>query len=119
VAARWRNSGRASPAGHHDDGQHALGLLSAHAIQTAPAGLAAKLAGASLAGAAAKTGTTLTIMTLTSFKTGIIATGIAAGLAVWLVAEHRSLNRLQGENAVLRQQIQLGQPPPPTSRRFP
>ena len=87
-------------------------VLSANAIQTAPAGLAAKLAGASLAGAAAKTGTTLTIMTLTSFKTGIVATGIAAGLAVWLVAEHRALNRLQGENAALRQQIsQSAQPP--------
>ena len=87
-------------------------VLSANAIQTAPAGLAAKLAGASLAGAAAKTGTTLTIMTLTSFKTGIVATGIAAGLAVWLVGEHRALNRLQGENAALRQQIsQPAQPP--------
>ena len=89
-------------------------VLSTNAIQTAPAGLAAKLAGASLAGAAAKTATTLTIMTLPSFKTGIIATGIAAGLAVWLVVEHRSLNKLQDENAALRQQIsQLGQPQPP------
>jgi len=88
-------------------------VLSTNAVQTAPAGLAAKLAGASLAGAAAKTGTTLTIMTLTSFKTGIIATGIAAGLAVWLVAEHRSLNKLQEENTALRQQIsQVAQPPP-------
>jgi hypothetical protein len=52
-------------------------------------------------------------MTLTSFKTGIIATGIAAGLAVWLVVEHRSLNQLQDENAALRQQIsQAAQPPP-------
>jgi RNA polymerase sigma factor (sigma-70 family) len=89
-------------------------VLSTNAIQTAPAGLAARLAGASLAGAAAKSGTTLTIMTLTSYKTGIVATGIAAVLAVWLAAEHRSLARLQEENAVLRQQIsQMGQPPQP------
>ena len=95
-------------------------VLPANAIQTAPAGLAAKLAGASLAGAAAKTGTTLTIMTLTSFKTGIAATGIAAGLAVWLVAEHRALNRLQEENAALRHQVsQLGQPPPPDQPQVP
>jgi RNA polymerase sigma factor (sigma-70 family) len=90
-------------------------VLSTHAIQTAPAGLAAKLAGASLAGAASKTATALTIMTLTSFKTGIVATGIAAGLAVWLVAEHRSLNQMQDENAALRQQVsQLGHPVQPT-----
>jgi RNA polymerase sigma factor (sigma-70 family) len=90
------------------------GILSTNAIQPAPAGLAAKLAGASLAGAAAKTATTLTIMTLTSFKTGILATGIAAGLAVWLVVEHRSLNQLQDENAALRQQIaQPGHPAQP------
>jgi RNA polymerase sigma factor (sigma-70 family) len=80
-------------------------VLSTNAIQTAPVGLAARLAGASLAGAAAPTATTLTIMTLTSFKTGIVATGIAAGLAVWVAAEHRSLDRLQGENAALSQQI--------------
>jgi RNA polymerase sigma factor (sigma-70 family) len=88
-------------------------VLSTNAIETAPAGLAARLAGASLAGAAAKTGTTLSIMTLASYKTGIIATGIAAALAVWLVAEHRSSGRLQEENAALRQQIsQMAQPPP-------
>lgn len=85
-------------------------VLTTHAVQTAPAGLAAKLAGASLAGAAAKTGTTLTIMTLTTFKTGIVVTTIAA-LALGLVAERRSLNQSQNENAALRQQIsQLGQP---------
>lgn len=90
-------------------------VLTTNAIQTAPAGLAAKLAGASLAGAAAKTGTALTIMTLSSFKTGLIATSIVGALAVWLAAEHSSYKKLQGENAALRQQItQFGQPPPPT-----
>jgi RNA polymerase sigma factor (sigma-70 family) len=92
-------------------------VLSTKAIETAPAGLAARLAGAALAGAAAKTGTTLTIMTLTSFKTGIIATVIAAALAAGLVVERRSLNQLQEENAALRQQIsQLGQPPQQTQQ---
>jgi RNA polymerase sigma factor (sigma-70 family) len=91
-------------------------VLSTNALQTAPAGLAARLAGASLAGAAASTGTTLTIMSLTSLKTGIIATSIAAALGVLLVAQHYSYRRLQGENAALRQQIsQLGQPSPPTA----
>ena len=90
-------------------------VLSTHAIQTAPAGLAAKLAGASLAGAGASTGTTLTLMTLTSFKTGLIATSIAGALAVWLAAEHFSYKKLQGENAALLLQIsQLGQPLPST-----
>jgi RNA polymerase sigma factor (sigma-70 family) len=81
-------------------------ILSTNAVQPAPAGLAARLAGASLAGAA-KTGTTLTLMTLTSFKTGIAATAIAAALAVGLAMERRSLNKLQEENAALRQQISL------------
>ncbi len=91
-------------------------VLSTNAIESAPAGLAARLAGASLASAAAKTGTTLTIMTLASFKTGIIATGIAAALAAWLAAEHRTSVKLQEENAALRQQIsQLSQPPPAPS----
>jgi RNA polymerase sigma factor (sigma-70 family) len=89
-------------------------VLSTNAIETAPVGLAAKLAGASLAGAAAKTGSTLTIMALTSFKTGIIATGSAAGLAVWLVAEHRALNKLQAENAALQQQVSRPAQPPPS-----
>ena len=79
-------------------------VLSANAMQTAPAGLAAKLAGASLASTTVPTATTLIIMTLAS-KTGIIATGIAVGLAVWLTAEHHSLNRLQKENAALSQQL--------------
>ncbi len=92
-----------------------LAVLSTNAIQTAPVGLAARLAGASLAGAATPTAITVTLMTLTSFKAGIIATGIAAGLAVWLTAEYRSLNGLQGENAALSQQIsQLRQQPQPS-----
>ncbi|HEY3856873.1 MAG TPA: sigma-70 family RNA polymerase sigma factor [Verrucomicrobiae bacterium] len=91
-------------------------VLSSNAIQTAPAGLAAQLAGASLAGAAVKTGTTLTtFMTITSFKTGIVATGIAAALAVWVAEEHRTSVSLQQENAALRDQIaQLQQAPPST-----
>jgi RNA polymerase sigma factor (sigma-70 family) len=93
-------------------------VLSINAIQTAPAGLAARLAGASLASAAASTGTTLTIMTLTSFKTGIIATGIAVGLAIWLAAEHQSIRALQDENAVLRGQISQ-QPKPPEASSSP
>jgi RNA polymerase sigma factor (sigma-70 family) len=86
-------------------------VLSTNAIETAPVGLAARLAGASLAGAAAKTGTTLTaIMTITSFKAGIVATGIAAALAVWVAEEHASSVRWQEENAALREQItRLGQ----------
>jgi RNA polymerase sigma factor (sigma-70 family) len=89
-------------------------VLSTNAIETAPAGLAARLAGSSLAGAAAKTGAALTLMTLTSFKTGIVATGIATAMAVWLAAEHRSLDRLREENAALREEINPRSQPPPS-----
>jgi RNA polymerase sigma factor (sigma-70 family) len=90
-------------------------VLSTNAIQTAPVGLAARLAGASLASAASSTGTTLTIMALTSFKTGIIAMTIAASLAIWLAAEYRSLHALQDENAALREQMSQPSQPPETS----
>jgi RNA polymerase sigma factor (sigma-70 family) len=86
-------------------------ILSTNAIQTAPAGLAARLAGASLAGTAAKTGTTLTLMSLTSSKTALIAGGLAAALAAGLWVEHRSFRVLQEENAALRRQA--SQPPAP------
>jgi len=79
-------------------------ILSTHAVQPAPSGLAVRLAEASLAGVA-KSGTTLTLMTTTSFKAGIAATAIAAALAVLWVAERHSLNKLPEENAALRQQI--------------
>ena len=80
-------------------------VLTTHAVEIAPSGLAAKLTGASLAGAAAKTGTILTLTTMSSFKVGIVATGIAAALAVGLVAQNRSYHKLQDENDALRQQI--------------
>lgn len=58
-------------------------------------------------------------MTRASSKTGVVATGIAAALAVWLVVERHSDNELRDESAALRQQLcQLEQPsasPPLTS----
>jgi hypothetical protein len=55
-------------------------------------------------------------MTRASFKTGLVATGLAAAFAVWLVTERGSYNKLRDENAALRQQIsELGQLPPVTS----
>lgn len=90
-------------------------VLSTNAYQTAPAGLAAKLAGAALSGAAVSTTSTLTVMTIASQKIGIVATGVATVLAVCLAAEHRSVGKLQEENAALRQQISQATQAPPVA----
>ena len=88
-------------------------VLSANAIQVAPAGLAATLTSASLAGAAAGTaiaGAT-SLMTMTTLKIGLVSATVAAAvMAVPLVIQHQAQTRLRGENETLRQQAtQLNQ----------
>ena len=73
----------------------ALGtMLSASAVQIAPAGLAATLASASLASAVSGTGTTITLMkfmTMTKIQAGIIGGIILAGVLTPLVIQQRAL----------------------------
>ena len=80
-------------------------VISANAVQIAPAGLAAALTSASLA--AAGTGTTLTlvkVMTMTKIKFGINAL-VVAGAATVLMVQHQAQIKLREENQSLRQQM--------------
>jgi hypothetical protein len=80
-------------------------VISANAVQIAPAGLAATLTHASLAGAG--TGTTLTLlklMTATKLKLGISVL-VVAGATTALVVQHQAQTKLHEENQSLRQQI--------------
>ena len=86
-------------------------VISANAVQIAPAGLAAALTSASLAGAAAGTGafTLLKLMTMTNLKIGL-STIVVAGAATTLVIQHQAQAKLREENESLRQRVeQLGQ----------
>jgi RNA polymerase sigma factor (sigma-70 family) len=80
-------------------------VISANAVQLAPAGLAATLTGASLA--AAGTGTSLTLlklMTATQLKLGISVL-VVAGATTALVVQHQTQEKLRAENDSLTQQI--------------
>ncbi len=80
-------------------------VISANAVQLAPANLAATLTAASLA--AVGTGTTFTllkIMTATQLKLGI-STLVVAGAATALVVQHQAQTQLRNDNTSLRQQI--------------
>ncbi len=82
-------------------------VISAHAVELAPAGLAATVASACLAGATAATGTTLTIlkiMSLTKVQWGITAL-LVAGAATTLVLQQQARNSSLRENQSLREQI--------------
>jgi RNA polymerase sigma factor (sigma-70 family) len=82
-------------------------LLSANAVQVAPAGLAATLTSASLAGAAGAgvTLTTIKLITMTKLKIGLIGAIAAAGVAIPLAVQHQTQNALRLENQSLQQQI--------------
>jgi RNA polymerase sigma factor (sigma-70 family) len=84
----------------------ALGsVISANAVQMAPAGLATTLVTTSIA--AVGTGTAFTLlkfMTAAQFKLGISAL-VVAGAATALVIQHQTQIRLRGENESLRQQV--------------
>jgi RNA polymerase sigma factor (sigma-70 family) len=80
-------------------------VISANAIEVAPAGLAASLTNASLA--VAGTGTAFTffkIMTMTKLKLGISAL-VIAGAATAFVLQHQMQIKLREENESLRQQM--------------
>ena len=79
-------------------------VISANAVQLAPAGLAATLANASLAGAGTGTFTLLKIMTATQLKLGLGAL-VVAGAATALVVQHQTQTQLRGENESLWQKI--------------
>ncbi len=79
-------------------------MISAHAVQAAPAGLAATLTTASLAGAGTGTFTLLKFMTMTKLKLGISAL-VVAGASTVLVVQHQAQIKLREENQSLRQQI--------------
>lgn len=80
-------------------------VISANAVQMAPAGLATTLATA--AAATVGTGTAVTFlnfMTAAHIKLGLSAL-VVAGAATAVVVEHRIQTRLHGENESLQQQV--------------
>ena len=82
-------------------------VLSGNAVNSAPAGIVAALAGVSLAGAASQTGTIVSMlkfMAATKLKIGLSALAIA-GVAVTLVLEHQAWLHAREENDTLRRQI--------------
>jgi len=80
-------------------------VISANAVQIAPAGLAATLTTASLAAAGSGTALTLLkIMTATKLKLGLSAL-VVAGAATAVVVQHQTQTRLRTENESLRQQL--------------
>jgi RNA polymerase sigma factor (sigma-70 family) len=79
-------------------------VISANAVQIAPAGLAATLTSASLAAAGTGTLTLLKLMTMTKLKLGLGAL-VIAGATTALVVQHQAQIKLREENQSLRQQI--------------
>jgi RNA polymerase sigma factor (sigma-70 family) len=79
-------------------------VISANAVQLAPAGLATTLTSASIAAAGAGTLTFLKIMTMTKIKLGISAL-VVAGAATALVVQHQSQEKLRADNANLAEQL--------------
>jgi len=80
-------------------------VISAHAVQVAPAGLAASLTVASLAGAGSGTLTLFGLLTMNKTILGISAL-VVAGAATTLVVQHQTQARLRSENEGLRQQLE-------------
>lgn len=79
-------------------------VISANAVQLAPAGLATTLTAASVAGVGTGTFTLLKIMTMAKLKLGISAL-IMAGATTALVVQHQTQEKLRSENELLQQQI--------------
>jgi len=79
-------------------------VISANAVQLAPANLTATLAATSIAAAGTGTFTLLKIMTATQLKLGIGAL-VVAGVTTALVVQHQAQTGLRGENQSLRQQL--------------
>ena len=79
-------------------------VISANAVQIAPAGLATTLTSASLAAAGTGTLTLLKLMTMTKLKLGLSAL-VVAGATTALVVQHQAQIKLREENQSLRQQM--------------
>jgi len=79
-------------------------VISANAIQIAPANLAATLTTASIASVGTGTFTLLKIMTATKLKLGLSAL-VVAGAATALVVQHQTQTERRAENESLRQQV--------------
>jgi cell division protein FtsL len=79
-------------------------VISANAVQIAPAGLAATLTSASLAAAGTGTLTLLKLMTMTKLKLCLSALVVASATTA-LVVQHQSQIKLRVENESLTQQI--------------
>ena len=84
-------------------------VISANAVQAAPAGLAAgvsMIAAAGTAGGGFTAVKFLKILTMTKLKAGIITAAVAAGIAIPVVIQYRTQTKLNAANESLRQQIQ-------------
>jgi RNA polymerase sigma factor (sigma-70 family) len=79
-------------------------VISAHAVQVAPASLAATLTTTSLAGAGAGTLTFWSLMNMTKLKLGLGAL-VLAGVSTALIVQHQARERLLVANESLTQQI--------------
>jgi len=79
-------------------------VISANAVQLAPAGLAATLTTISIATAGTGTFTLLKIMTATQIKLGLSALVVAGATAAFVV-QHQTQEELRAENGLLTQQI--------------
>lgn len=79
-------------------------IISANAIQTAPANLATTLTAASLATSGTGTLTLLKIMTATKLKLALSAI-LVASAATALVVQHQAQEKLRAENGSLQQQM--------------
>jgi RNA polymerase sigma factor (sigma-70 family) len=84
----------------------ALGsMLALQAVTSAPAGLALGVAGPATAAAVAASGAALTffkIMTITRFKLVVGGAILATSMAIPLIVQHQTIQRLQRENSALR-----------------
>ena len=84
-------------------------VISANAVQAAPAGLAVSISTIAIAGTAGSGVTTITIlkiMSMTKLKVGIITAVVAAGITIPLVIQHRAQTQLSAANESLRQQTE-------------
>jgi RNA polymerase sigma factor (sigma-70 family) len=79
-------------------------VISANAVQIAPANLAATLTMASIATAGTGTFTLLKVMSMAKLKLGISAL-VVAGAATALVVQHQGQTKLRDQSESLRQQI--------------
>ncbi len=81
-------------------------VLSANAVQLAPAGLSAALATTSIAATGTGTFAFMKIMTMTKLKLGFSALAVA-GAATAIVVQHHEQQKLLDENGSLQQQVAL------------